>query len=482
MAVGATIALHPHRPHLSQEHHGALPDVTIETRGGQLFPGDAIGVAEHLETLPGDLADDPDAEPRPGERLAPHDGLGQAELEPDPTHLVLEEGAQWLDERELQVVGETPDVVVALDVGGARTPTRLHHVRVERALHQEVDRLAMDAGVGHHLPSCAFEHPDELTADDLALGLGLAHPGQGGEKLLLGVDHLERHAGRVHEVALHLLGLPGAQEPVVHEDARQPISDGALHEGCRDSRVDPAGQATQHSLVTHGGTDGRHLLFDDVGHRPGGLGAGDLVEEVLEHGLAVLGVEHLGMELHPGHAPAVVLEGGDGGACGAGGHLEPLGGSGHRVAVAHPDELLGGQPVEEGGVGRRNRERRASELGQPGLLHRSAKGEGHGLEPVADAEGGHVGLEERRVHVRSAVGIDRGRAAGEDDGHRSLGQHLDHGHRVGDDLAEHPGLAHAASDELGVLRPEVDDQHRGIEAGGHRSATTSAFWKSLRLS
>ena len=33
-----------------------------------------------------------------------------------------------------------------------------------------------------------------------------------------------------------------------------------------------------------------------------GSSAGDVVEEVLEHRLAVLGVEHLGVELHAGHA------------------------------------------------------------------------------------------------------------------------------------------------------------------------------------
>ena len=35
---------------------------------------------------------------------------------------------------------------------------------------------------------------------------------------------------------------------------------------------------------------------------------------MLEHGLPVLGVQHLRVELHPGHAPAQVLEGGHRGA------------------------------------------------------------------------------------------------------------------------------------------------------------------------
>jgi hypothetical protein len=37
-----------------------------------------------------------------------------------PADLVLEQRPQRLDERELQVVGQAADVVVALDVGGAR--------------------------------------------------------------------------------------------------------------------------------------------------------------------------------------------------------------------------------------------------------------------------------------------------------------------------------------------------------------------------
>ena len=60
-----------------------------------------------------DRADDAHREPGPGERLAPHDLLGQAELLADRAHLVLEQVAQRLDELEVHVVGEPADVVVA---------------------------------------------------------------------------------------------------------------------------------------------------------------------------------------------------------------------------------------------------------------------------------------------------------------------------------------------------------------------------------
>ncbi len=60
-------------------------------------------------------ADDADREAGAGERLAPDEALGQAELGADGADLVLEQRAQRLDELELQVVGQPADVVVRLD-------------------------------------------------------------------------------------------------------------------------------------------------------------------------------------------------------------------------------------------------------------------------------------------------------------------------------------------------------------------------------
>ena len=120
--------------------------------------------------------------PGPGERLAPHDRLGQPELEADAPHLVLEQRAQRLDERELEVVGQAADVVVALDVGGAGAAAGLDDVGVEGALHEEVDGLAVGAGLGDDLAGGRLEHPDELAPDDLALLLrvGDARPARRG--------------------------------------------------------------------------------------------------------------------------------------------------------------------------------------------------------------------------------------------------------------------------------------------------------------
>ena len=152
---------------------------------------------------------------------------------------------------ELQVVGQAADVVVALDVGGAGAAAGLDDVGVEGALHEEVDGLAVGPGVGHHATGGLLEHPDELAPDRLALLLGIGDAGEGGEEALLGLDHVQRHAGGVHEVALDLLGLAGAEQAVVDEHAREAVADGPLHEGGGHRRVDPAGEPAQHPLVAH---------------------------------------------------------------------------------------------------------------------------------------------------------------------------------------------------------------------------------------
>jgi hypothetical protein len=108
--------------------------------------------------------------------------------------------------------------------------------------------------------------------------------------------------GRGHEVAFDLLGLALAEQAVVDEHAGELVADGALHERGGDGGVDPAGQPADDPAVADLGPDRGDLLLDDVGHRPGRSDPGELVEEVLEHGLAVLAVQHLRVELHAGEA------------------------------------------------------------------------------------------------------------------------------------------------------------------------------------
>ena len=120
MTVGALVAHHADRADVGQQHREHLPDLAVESGAGDLFAYDGVGLAQQIQPLGGDLADDADRQARTGERLAPDDLGGQAELLADPADLVLEEHPQRLDQRELQVVGQAADVVMRLDLRGGR--------------------------------------------------------------------------------------------------------------------------------------------------------------------------------------------------------------------------------------------------------------------------------------------------------------------------------------------------------------------------
>ena len=118
---------------------------------------------------------------------------------------------------------------------------------------------------------------------------------------------------------------------------------------------------------------------------------------MLEHPLAVLGVQHLGVPLHAGEAAVVVLERRDRRAPSVDGeHGEALG----RRATESPWDIhtlcSAGMPassVPALGDG----DRRAAVLARAGVGDLAAERLGHRLEAVAHAEDGDAGLEERRV-------------------------------------------------------------------------------------
>ena len=134
------------------------------------------------QLLARDLAGDADREARAGERVAADEGVGQAELAAEHAHLVLEQFAQRLDQREVHPLGQAADIVVALDRHrrAAGIADALDDVGVERALRQEA--RAVD------LLRLGLEHVDEGLADDLALGLGVGDAGEAGQEPVGGVD------------------------------------------------------------------------------------------------------------------------------------------------------------------------------------------------------------------------------------------------------------------------------------------------------
>ena len=177
--VRAPVALNTDRPHVGKEHNGALPDLGIQPRRGQFLTGDGVGITQDFETVSGDLTHDTDAKTGPRKGLATDDDLGKPQLAADGAYLVFEEGAKGLDEVELEVFGQPTDVVVALDVGGSSPAAGLDHIRIEGALHEEPDGLAVSLGFIDEFALHPLERADELATDDLALLFGIADAGEG---------------------------------------------------------------------------------------------------------------------------------------------------------------------------------------------------------------------------------------------------------------------------------------------------------------
>ena len=91
MTVRALVTHHPDRADVGGEDGEALPDVALQAGGDDLAAHDGIGLLQHGDPLTCHLAEDPHRQARPGERLPPHHRLGQAELESETAHLVLEQ-------------------------------------------------------------------------------------------------------------------------------------------------------------------------------------------------------------------------------------------------------------------------------------------------------------------------------------------------------------------------------------------------------
>ncbi len=185
----------------------------------------------------------------------------------------------------------------------ARVPVpRLDHVRVQRPLRQEVRVREVGAGV--------LEHIDKALPDALALLLGVIDPRQLAQEQLRRVRDPQVDLEMVAEGRLDQPPLALAQQPVVHEHARELVPDRLVQQHRRHRRVHPARQPADHPLVAHLPADVLAGAVREVAHAPVPLGAADLVQEVPDQVDPVGRVRDLGVELHAderGRRPGLVL-------------------------------------------------------------------------------------------------------------------------------------------------------------------------------
>ena len=225
------------------------------------------------------------------------------------------------------------------------------------------------------------------------------------------------------------------------------------------------------------GLDITHSFFDVVGHVPIRLESGNLVQKALQHRAPLRRVGYFGVELHAVESSRFVRHCGDRRSGVARDDLEAGRQLRDLVPVAHPDveQTVTFRVAAILNVSQQARmparaHFRVAELAHSTVLDLSAELRGHRLHAIANTEHRHTQLEHRLRRARRAALVHRVMAAGQDDGARRELAHERVGNVVRMDLAVDVRFAHAARDELRVLRAEVEDQNFVVQGAGRRDA------------
>ena len=263
------------------------------------------------------------------------------------------------------------------------------------------------------------------------------------------------------------LGLAGAEQPVVDEDAGELIGDRLVNQHRGDGRIDAAGEAADHAAAADLRPDAGDGFVPEGLHGPVAGRADDPADEVAQQRRSVRGVHHLGMELHRVEVARLVGDRGEGCVVRAADDLEARRQPRHPVAMAHPDRIaLAFSPhaLEQRALGD-DLDLGAAELAVMAALDLAAELRRHRLLAIADAEHRHAGAEDvLRRPRRDRLG-HRGRPAGED---HALRLHLAEGllgRLERHDLGIDPLLPHPPRDELRHLRAEIDDEDLVVVGG-----------------
>ena len=248
---------------------------------------------------------------------------------------------------------------------------------------------------------------------------------------------------------------------MIDENAGELVADSLGEQRRRDGGINAAGKRQQHLTVADLGADRFNGCAHIVAHRPIALCAADLIQEVVQHFLAVFGVVYFRVELHAVKAASFVAYADGRAGCAVRNKAEAFGDLGHVVAVAHPRYALFRQALEQAAVGVEkggglavfaSRIRlRGSDL--------SAEVVRHELAAVAYAEHGNAQLEYLRIHLRRAGSVNALRAAGEDNADGVVCFYFVYRHAVGLYLAVDIAFTDSACDELVILAAEVQNKY-----------------------
>ena len=332
VGVGSLVAHHAHAHHRQQDGK-ALPDRVVKPGGLDLGDDDLVGLLQQRHAFRRHFAQNAHGEAGAGKRLATQNLVRHFQVTADAPDFIFEQIAQRLNQLELHPQRQPTHVVVALD-GLARSlhAAGLDHVGVERALNEPVHT----AGFFGDARCLVVEDGDELRADDFSLFLRLRHSCELAQETLARVHGNDLQAKFFAQIFLDVDEFVLAQNAVVDEDARQLISDGAMHQHRRHRRIHATGEAADDVPAADLLANRGHGGFDKACRGPVAACPADVKDKVSDDLRPQGRVMNLGVKLHRPDAALCIFNscqcvGGDSDATEADGQLQRF------VAVAHPD-------------------------------------------------------------------------------------------------------------------------------------------------
>ena len=134
----------------------------------------------------------------------------------------------------------------------------------------------------------------------LRLASGSADSGELAEKFIRSRDRDQIQIQRVgwRECRLYFGAFVLAQQAVVDEYTGELVADGTRQQCCDHTRIDTARKSEHHLFPAHRRAHLGNETLDDVCRRPESIAATDGPGEVVNDGLALLGVGYLRVKLH----------------------------------------------------------------------------------------------------------------------------------------------------------------------------------------
>src|SRR5271156_4162222 len=333
---------------------------------------------------------------------------------------------------------------------------RFDHVGIERSLDEIPNAV--------ELVRFLFEDRDEFVTDADPLLLRLDDAGQAREESFRGVDLQDVEMEHVAERGDDSLGFVCPQEPRIDEDAGQLRTDRARNQSGRDRGIDAARERADHFAVSDLRANLPDRAIDERLHLPGRGDLRDAVEKIRDDALSRFRVDDFGVELDAVELARGIAHRGDGARNRAREYLETGRRSEDGIAVRHPSTCFRVDSLEERRFAR-NIERRRAEFAVLRTHDLAAEIAGHELHAVADAEERDARGQHPRVDAGGALRQRALRAAGENDRRGFAALDIAPRRVVRQYLGIDVCFAHAARDQLRILRAEIQNYDgRGPDA------------------